>query len=63
LGAVAAIAELAVPLQLLGLQPGAQLELSWRLLDEGRQLASWPVDGAILLNYLGAGLEDLQWPV
>lgn len=63
LGAVAAIAELAVPLQLLGLQPGSQLELSWRLLDEGRQLASWPVDGVVLLNYLGAGLEDLQWPV
>lgn len=62
-GACAAVAELALPLDLLKMSPGDRLILSWKLLSTGRELAHWPADGPLTLTYFGTELDARQWPL
>jgi alpha-amylase/alpha-mannosidase (GH57 family) len=58
-----AVAELALPLELLALASGESFTLSWRMLAKGREMARWPAGEALRLNYFGAELEAMQWPL
>jgi hypothetical protein len=62
-GAFVAVAELALPLDLLMLAQGDCLSLSWQLLSAGRELARWPADGPLTLTYSGTDLDAWQWPL
>lgn len=62
-GAVGTIAEMALPLEILELKAGDRLVLTWRLLAPEGELARWPADGPLMLNYFGSDLKDRQWPL
>lgn len=53
--------ELAIPLEVLALQPKAKLFASLTLTRDTEQIGRWPSDAPLMLNYEGPDLEMNDW--
>lgn len=53
--------EVAIPLDLLGLQPRSKLFASVTLTRDTEQIGRWPSDAPLMLNYEGPDLEANDW--
>ncbi|MBJ6727071.1 glycoside hydrolase family 57 protein [Geomesophilobacter sediminis] len=58
---VVRVAEVAVPLAVLGLAPGDRLFAQFTLSRAGELLGRWPLDAPLLLDYAGPELEAETW--
>lgn len=53
--------EVAIPLEVLGLQPRSKLFASVTLTRDTEQIGRWPSDAPLMLNYEGPDLEMNDW--
>ena len=59
--ACAKVLELAVPLEVLSLQPGDSMNLSCHALQNGRENGRWPTEGNAHFCYRGQVLDEENW--
>ena len=57
------ILELAIPLEVLQLQPGDSLSLSCHALQKERENGRWPTEGSASFCYRGCALDEDNWSV
>ncbi len=57
------VLELAVPLEVLQLQPGEKLSLSCHALQDERENGRWPTEGSASFCYRGCALDEENWSV